>query len=92
MMGCAVPGVHDYSHMNVNDIGDIFGDMFGDIFGDIFGGRRGRRSAGGGQRPSRGYDLETTVQLTLEEVSKGCEKTIEFTRGRIHVRNAAAAA
>ena len=30
-------GVHDYSHMNVNDIGDIFGDMFGDMFGDIFG-------------------------------------------------------
>ena len=72
-------GVHDYSHMNVNDIGDIFGDMFGDIFGDIFGGRRGRRG-GGGQRASRGYDLETTVQLTLEEVAKGCEKTIEFTR------------
>ncbi len=74
-------GVHDYSHMNVNDIGDIFGDMFGDIFGDIFGGRRGRRAgAAGGQRATRGYDLETTVTLTLEEVAKGCEKTIEFTR------------
>ena len=72
-------GIHDYSHMNVGDIGDIFGDMFGDVFGDIFGGRRGRRS-GGRQGPSRGYDLETTVQLTLEEVAAGCEKTIEFTR------------
>jgi len=71
-------GVHDYSHMNVNDIGDIFGDMFGDMFGDIFGGRRGRRAAR--QGPTRGYDLETAVQLTLEEVAKGCEKTIEFTR------------
>jgi len=73
-------GVHDYSHMNVNDIGDIFGDMFGDIFGDIFGGRRGRRSTAGRQRAARGYDLETTVQLTLEEVARGTEKTIEFTR------------
>lgn len=73
-------GVHDYSHMNVNDIGDIFGDMFGDIFGDIFGGRRGRRSAAGAQRASRGYDLETSVELSLEEVAKGTEKTIEFTR------------
>jgi len=72
-------GVHDYSHMNVGDIGDIFGDMFGDVFGDIFGGRRSRRSSGR-QGPSRGYDLETTVQLTLEEVAAGCEKTIEFTR------------
>lgn len=71
-------GVHDYSHMNVNDIGDIFGDMFGDIFGDIFGGRRGGRARQ--QRATRGYDLETVVQLTLEEVATGAEKTIEFTR------------
>jgi molecular chaperone DnaJ len=72
-------GVHDYSHMNAQDIGDMFGDMFGDIFGDIFGGgRRGGR--GGGRRASRGYDLETTVELTLEDVAAGTEKTIEFTR------------
>lgn len=74
-------GVHDYSHMNVNDIGDIFGDIFGDMFGDIFGGRRSARGGGGGARgPSRGYDLETAVELTLEDVSRGVEKTIEFTR------------
>lgn len=71
-------GVHDYSHMNVQDIGDMFGDMFGDLFGDLFG-RRGRRAAGP-RAPSRGYDLETAVELTLEEVNKGTEKTIEFTR------------
>jgi molecular chaperone DnaJ len=71
-------GVHDYSHMNVSDIGDIFGDMFGDIFGDIFGGRRSARGAQ--RRAARGYDLETLVQLTLEEVATGSEKTIEFTR------------
>ena len=71
-------GMHDYSHMKVNDIGDIFGDMFGDIFGDIFGSRRRRSAAGRG--PARGYDLETAVELTLEEISKGTEKTIEFTR------------
>ncbi|MHC4257448.1 MAG: zinc finger domain-containing protein, partial [Planctomycetota bacterium] len=35
---------------------------------------------GGQPRPSRGYDLETVVQLTLEEVATGAEKTIEFTR------------
>jgi molecular chaperone DnaJ len=68
-------GMHDYSHMNVNDIGDIFGDIFGDMFG---GGRQ--RSRSGQPRPARGYDLETLVQLTLEEVATGAEKTIEFTR------------
>ena len=26
-------GMRDYSHMNVQDIGDIFGDIFGDFFG-----------------------------------------------------------
>ena len=74
-------GVHDYSHMNVNDIGDIFGDIFGDMFGDIFGGRRSSRGGAGGARgAARGYDLETAVELTLEDVSGGVEKTIEFTR------------
>jgi len=73
-------GVHDYSHMNAQDIGDMFGDMFGDIFGDIFGGGRRGGRAGGRRGASRGYDLETTVELTLEEVSSGTEKTIEFTR------------
>ena len=68
-------GMHDYSHMNVSDISDIFGDIFGDFFG---GGRR--RNARSQPRPSRGYDLETVVQLTLEEVATGAEKTIEFTR------------
>lgn len=73
-------GVHDYSHMNAQDIGDMFGDMFGDIFGDIFGGGRRGGRAGGRRGASRGYDLETTVELTLEEVASGAEKTIEFTR------------
>ena len=70
-------GVHDYSHMNVNDISDIFGDLFGDIFG---GGRRSSRGGSGGHRAARGYDLETAVELTLEEVDRGTEKTIDFTR------------
>ena len=67
-------GMHDYSHMNVSDIGD----MFGDIFGDIFGSRR--RRAAGPRAATRGYDLETTVELTLEEIAAGAEKSIEFTR------------
>jgi molecular chaperone DnaJ len=71
-------GMHDFSRMNVEDIFSMFG--FEDFFGSVFGGGGGRR--GGGRRggPARGYDLETGVELTLNEVAHGTEKTIEFTR------------
>jgi len=69
-------GVRDYQHMNWQDIGSVFEDIFG--FGDIFGMGGQRRSRRSG--PARGYDLETSVELTLNDISKGCEKTIEFTR------------
>lgn len=64
--------MHDFSRMDVQDIGSMFADIFG--FGDM--GRRGSRRAG----PVRGYDLETTVELTLNDIAGGVEKTIEFTR------------
>ncbi len=68
-------GMHDFSRMNVEDIFSMFG--FDDFFSGIFGGhRRSSRRAG----PTRGYDLETAVELTLNDIAKGAEKTIEFTR------------
>jgi molecular chaperone DnaJ len=68
-------GMHDFSRMNVEDIFSMFG--FDDFFSGIFGGRRrSARRAG----PTRGYDLETAVELTLNDIAKGAEKTIEFTR------------
>jgi molecular chaperone DnaJ len=72
-------GMHDFSRMNVEDIFGMFGldDLFGGMFG---GGRGGRGAAGGRTRATRGYDLETTVKLTLNDIAKGVEKTIEFTR------------
>jgi molecular chaperone DnaJ len=72
-------GHHDFSHM---DVADIF-SMFDEIFGGAFGGRRGGRGAGGGGGAvpaQRGFDLETQVELSLEEVAAGAEKTIEFDR------------
>jgi len=72
-------GMRDYAHIRWQDIGSIFEDILGfdDFFGDIFGtrSRRARRTG-----PARGYDLETSVELTLNDVAKGVEKTIEFTR------------
>lgn len=70
-------GMRDYSHMKWQDVGSIFEDIFGG-FGDIFGmgAQRGSTRTG----PARGYDLETSVGLTLNDISDGTEKTIEFTR------------
>ncbi|UCE49393.1 MAG: molecular chaperone DnaJ [Phycisphaerales bacterium] len=73
-------GMHDYTHMRWQDIGSIFEDIpgFDDFFSGIFGGRGGRSSRRTG--PARGYDLETTVELSLQDIAHGAEKTIEFTR------------
>ncbi|MHC4680510.1 MAG: molecular chaperone DnaJ [Planctomycetota bacterium] len=69
-------GMHDFSRMNVEDIFSMFG--FDDFFGGIFGGRGRRSSRRAG--PTRGYDLETAVELTIKDIARGTEKTIEFTR------------
>ncbi len=60
---------HDFSRMDVTDIFSMFNDIFG-------GGGGGQRR--GGQ--ARGYDLETEVALSLEDVAKGCERDVDFTR------------
>ena len=64
---------------NVEDIFEAFGDIFGGgggLFGDLFGGgRRGRR---GGARPGR--DLRIMLDLTLEEIDSGVEKTVSIKR------------
>jgi molecular chaperone DnaJ len=69
-----VQGAHDFSHMDVGDIFSMFNDIFGGALGGGFGGGRGATH----QRSHRGFDLETQVELTLEEVATGAERTIEF--------------
>ena len=61
----------DFSH--ATDFEDLFGDLFGGIFG---GGRRQRGPSG----PPRGRDLRLTIELTLEEIVTGVEKTINLSR------------
>jgi len=70
---------------DINDIFSAFSDMFGGNaragggspfgFEDVFGGgsRRPRSSAG-----IRGNDLKIRLKLSLEEISKGVEKTIKI--------------
>lgn len=63
------PG-HDFRSMNPDDIFS----MFDDIFGGSFGGRRAGRAR------TRGFDLETEVELELEEVLTGATREVAFTR------------
>ncbi len=72
---------HDFSRMNVEDIFSMFGDIFGGGGGGGFSSRGGGfGNARGGQRVAKGYDLETEVRITLEEVLTGCERDVNFTR------------
>jgi molecular chaperone DnaJ len=64
------PG-HDFRSMNVEDIFSMFADIFGGG-----GGPGGGRSRG----VARGYDLETEVEITLEEVYRGTDRDVEFKR------------
>lgn len=68
----STPG-HDFNSMNVHDIFS----MFEEIFGGSIGGRSRRGRSGG---VPRGYDLETEVEVTLDEVYAGTSRDIEFTR------------
>lgn len=63
-------GMHDFTNMG---FGDIF-SMFEDIFGQSMGG------LGRGGSSSRGLDLETEVELTLVQVARGVDQTLEFER------------
>jgi len=60
------PG-HDFGTMNVEDIFSMFSDIFG-------GGAGGRRGA------ARGLDLETEIEITLEDVLRGADRDVNFKR------------
>ncbi|MBL8804604.1 MAG: molecular chaperone DnaJ [Planctomycetes bacterium] len=63
---------------NMEDIFAAFGDVFGGgVFGDLFGGAGGRRGRSG---PQRGRDLKIVLDLTLEEIDQGVERTVVLKR------------
>ena len=63
---------------SVEDIFSAFGDIFGGgVFGDLFGGG-GRRQQRGG--PRAGRNLKIVLDLTLEEIDEGVERTIVLKR------------
>ncbi len=64
------PG-HDFRSMDPNDIFSMFNEIFGGMGG---GGRRQQRGV------ARGYDLETKITLTLEEILTGVTREVDITR------------
>jgi molecular chaperone DnaJ len=54
--------------------GGFHGD-FGDIFSQMFGGGQSRQRQ---NYPERGADLRYSLEITLEEAARGCEKEIQF--------------
>lgn len=69
----------DYHHYsNVNDIFSQFSDIFGggSIFDQFFGG--GFAQQRGPNGAERGADVQMKVDLTLEEIATGVEKTIKL--------------
>lgn len=72
----------DFQNVNINDIFSHFNDIFGaDIFGgDIFGGGGARTRSSRGGRRTAGYpgdDLKIRLNLSLEEIAVGVEKTLK---------------
>ncbi len=65
--GVSGSGLHDFSHMGVEDIFS----MFGDLFSGMGFGRSSR---------SRGADLQAQVEISLADVATGTETTLEFAR------------
>ena len=84
--GGAGPGGFRVHVDQAGDLGD-FSEFFRTFFGDL-GARRGpsfegvdfedRGPFGGRGRSRRGQDLETEVEITLEEAYTGARRTVEF--------------
>lgn len=80
-------GNYQYRTVNEEDLRDIFGDQsgFSDFFETLFGsgmaGGAGRTQAAGRgqQRATRGQDIESAIDVTLEEAYKGTTRMLELT-------------
>lgn len=67
------------------DLGDAFGDSgFSDFFQSIFGGRFDTMRAA--PEPARGRDLESEVDITMEEAFRGAQRLLEVNGRRLEVK------
>jgi len=73
-----------YRTMTPEEMREMFGDgdPLSDFFHTFFGGAPpGTRASGGRSRSQRGHDLESPVDLTLEEAYAGTMRRLVTTRG-----------
>lgn len=64
--------MHDFAHMRADDIFSVFEELLG----GAFGGGRGR----GRSRGAAGVDIQTALELELQDVATGTERTLRFER------------
>jgi curved DNA-binding protein len=70
-------GGYSWSHADTDGFSDFFASIFGQTdFGDTHAGSRHTRSR-------HGQDLESTLDLTLEEAYRGGQKTLQFSFQRM---------
>ena len=56
---------------------------FSDFFELLFGGPHFRRAAPAARGPARGRDVESEIELTLEEAYRGTTKTVQLSGGAV---------
>ena len=69
--GAGSPGGFGGFNFDPSQFGDL-GDIFGDVFGFGFGGSSGER------KTYRGSDLETRIDISLEEAFRGVKKPLRI--------------
>ena len=87
-------GTYQYRTVNEEDLRDIFGDQsgFSDFFETLFGSagaaNTGRTSTAsrGRQRATPGQDVESGIDVTLEEAYKGASRVLELTEASGTIR------
>jgi curved DNA-binding protein len=62
--------------------GEPSGGEFSDFFEALFGGARGGPRTSARPRPRRGRDVETDVEITLEEALHGTSRTMQWSNGQ----------
>ncbi|MGE5140960.1 MAG: DnaJ C-terminal domain-containing protein [Rudaea sp.] len=79
-------GGPQYRTVNPEEFEQIFGDLGGasDFFRTFFGGG-GFQTRGGSARPRRGEDVESPLQITLEEAYRGTRRMVSIGGRRIEV-------
>jgi molecular chaperone DnaJ len=67
-----------FQSQDFGSFGDLFGDLFGEAFGFGGAGGRGRQRSSG----QRGADLRYNLEITLDDVLLGLEKSLEIPKMR----------